>query len=657
MPYTTNDIRPYTNIQPFTEHDAWTYLEQLAALRKMIEAADADIEEVVKNTTKIFNNMLTKLGSPPPIQIDLSQGNVDVVLDKHFPEGQDVWLVVHQGETGGNTITLPKGATGKFVIDPTPKSITLVKLVATGPDTWIVDEGVKNIRDAMGLLTRDVEDKVRQMGEDLNAAKGEMARDAEALRNEVTQKVDTAVSDLTQKLNELAGNTEQAREALKNAVTQTITAAYTDAIQIAKNELTEAIKTEGERVDLKRREMMVNVRDYGAVGDGVTDDAPAIKRAIEAGGKGAHIYFPKGVYLSRSQLKFLRSQRIEGAAATWGDRTDGSTLLFDIAHGEAVVLADANLVQSIRFEGPGATVGGVIGVTSTSYTTMRDCSFYHWDIATRFEQSWYTDITRCKWEFNNVALWVKYCYNFTVNTPHILANPDTTTGGAGIVLEDSTMMTVNGGSIESYATAVEVRDYCSYVSMGVYYESKKTYLAKTKVAVSMMGQKSHVMLIGSQVYVTGMEAFVKANDRLSGNECVAIGNKFKGGADTDDGVIYKTTDGNVGQFKLFAVGDSTAYMNYGRHVYRSSKPGKGSFVMDPSHFFPGKGRNATVFVDGYVLANDRGGLVNGAGTSFPPTSGDEVSGVTGLMYYRTDLQKLFLFNGAGWQEITLGNQV
>ena len=41
----------------------------------------------------------------------------------------------------------------------------------------------------------------------------------------------------------------------------------------------------------------VEVRDFGAVGDGIADDTAAIQRAIDAGGI---VHFPPGVYLSGS---------------------------------------------------------------------------------------------------------------------------------------------------------------------------------------------------------------------------------------------------------------------------------------------------------------------------------------------------------------------
>lgn len=47
----------------------------------------------------------------------------------------------------------------------------------------------------------------------------------------------------------------------------------------------------------RKSKPFVNVKDYGAVGDGVTNDTQAIAAAITAGGIGAPLYFPLGTYL------------------------------------------------------------------------------------------------------------------------------------------------------------------------------------------------------------------------------------------------------------------------------------------------------------------------------------------------------------------------
>lgn len=74
--------------------------------------------------------------------------------------------------------------------------------------------------------------------------------------------------------------------------------------------------------------MWRNVKDYGAVGDGVTDDTAAINRAISSGGRcgpncgsstifPAVVYFPAGTYLISSTLiQYYNTQMLGDVRAT-----------------------------------------------------------------------------------------------------------------------------------------------------------------------------------------------------------------------------------------------------------------------------------------------------------------------------------------------------
>ena len=42
--------------------------------------------------------------------------------------------------------------------------------------------------------------------------------------------------------------------------------------------------------------MGINIRGYGAAGDGVTDDTAAIRAAVEACPAGGEVYAPEGVF-------------------------------------------------------------------------------------------------------------------------------------------------------------------------------------------------------------------------------------------------------------------------------------------------------------------------------------------------------------------------
>lgn len=57
-----------------------------------------------------------------------------------------------------------------------------------------------------------------------------------------------------------------------------------------------------------------NVLDYGAVGDGVTDDSAAIQAAINAG---QHIYIPEGTYLLSTPISFIARNQIISGDGMW----------------------------------------------------------------------------------------------------------------------------------------------------------------------------------------------------------------------------------------------------------------------------------------------------------------------------------------------------
>lgn len=67
-------------------------------------------------------------------------------------------------------------------------------------------------------------------------------------------------------------------------------------------------------VDAKTYEDTVNVKLYGAIGDGVTDDSTAVQNAINSVVKlGGYVYFPPGQYLFNSQVTIDRTYAAFGS--------------------------------------------------------------------------------------------------------------------------------------------------------------------------------------------------------------------------------------------------------------------------------------------------------------------------------------------------------
>jgi hypothetical protein len=92
---------------------------------------------------------------------------------------------------------------------------------------------------------------------------------------------------------------------------------------------------------------ILNVKDYGAVGDGVTNDTTAIQNAINAaqslgtGGRGIDVYFPAGVYYINATLTVLQDNvRLIGAGR-------GSTVIYpNFASGDIIQFGNGTTARA-----------------------------------------------------------------------------------------------------------------------------------------------------------------------------------------------------------------------------------------------------------------------------------------------------------------------
>jgi parallel beta-helix repeat protein len=138
----------------------------------------------------------------------------------------------------------------------------------------------------------------------------------------------------------------------------------------------------------------VNVRDYGAIGDGTADDTAAIHAARDAAGAGGKIIVPPGVYMVSGLTADVADQKWElsvdavikmevGAAEILSVNAAGVSVvggLFDASNGTARDWSQ----QGIRISGDGVTVRNVtvqnspaIGVyaLNCSQLTISGCTF------------------------------------------------------------------------------------------------------------------------------------------------------------------------------------------------------------------------------------------------------------------------------------------
>ena len=87
---------------------------------------------------------------------------------------------------------------------------------------------------------------------------------------------------------------------------------------------------------------IANVMDYGAIGDGETDDSDAIQRAFDTG---LAVYFPKGLYLVGKQISCGNARSISGAGMELSKIKLASNI------DGALKVTIPSIIQGITFEG------------------------------------------------------------------------------------------------------------------------------------------------------------------------------------------------------------------------------------------------------------------------------------------------------------------
>lgn len=120
--------------------------------------------------------------------------------------------------------------------------------------------------------------------------------------------------------------------------------------------------TIGYEVNTLRALKVVVVTNYGATGNGTTDDTAAIQAAIIAAGQNADVVFPSGTYLITSTLTSLTGQRWLGRGGQRG------TTIKKGANIDMVVVGTLSTILDINLEGVGATYTGKGFVISSGFS-------------------------------------------------------------------------------------------------------------------------------------------------------------------------------------------------------------------------------------------------------------------------------------------------
>lgn len=124
-----------------------------------------------------------------------------------------------------------------------------------------------------------------------------------------------------------------------------------------------------------RGELLVNVKDFGAVGDGVTDDRSELQSAIDAiPDEGGVLFFPPGTYLISGRLTRSKPIKIRGAGKSLSVlKINARDLHLNITTTSDVEVEDLGFDGDQNVVGPG--VYPAVNLTDVSNAVIRNCEF------------------------------------------------------------------------------------------------------------------------------------------------------------------------------------------------------------------------------------------------------------------------------------------
>lgn len=167
-----------------------------------------------------------------------------------------------------------------------------------------------------------------------------------------------------------------------------------------------------------------NVKGYGAIGDGITDDAPALQAAINAasGAGGGQVYIPAGQYLIGSTLKVNYGMIIKGDGRGRIGINSGSRLIWNSAgpcllinSADSTVPVHQSEVRNLLIEGSGG-IGLQIGESGITQNFAAPTFLHNVTVGGPSTGFYFLDCQICRMDY----CWANSCdIGF-----HFAANPD-----------------------------------------------------------------------------------------------------------------------------------------------------------------------------------------------------------------------------------------
>lgn len=272
----------------------------------------------------------------------------------------------------------------------------------------------------------------------------------------------------------------------------------------------------------------VNAYDYGVrTTNSPEANAAAFTAAKNAAGAGGRVVIPAGRYDS-APFTVGDFQQWEGLGFYVGSGGAPNTQIRfpNITGVQAGITAAANPVfRNLLLRGPGYGVG--TGIKSPSGAPQFDhVQVYSWGTGIDLTGAYYTKMNTLEYAYCEVGLSATECYNLNLlSTRFFLSNPSSPgTYGTGIKIDGFARgLTMHGGSIEAYGTAVSVPSNTTIMLSGVYGETPALNAVFLDCGDGRGGITAE--MTGCSIYLQNHSQVVKFLHQVN-SALVAYGNKF-----------------------------------------------------------------------------------------------------------------------------------
>ena len=298
------------------------------------------------------------------------------------------------------------------------------------------------------------------------------------------------------------------------------------------------------------QEHSVNVKWFGAKGDGITDDTTSIQKAIDTG---LNVYFPAGVYLVKSVRIRHSGQIIKGGGKvrSWGGNPNlNETIIKGIGVGTDFIFVNSleqedGIVSATRFEdliiegnekttngirlGNSSVIRGVrvrdciVGIKDVLVSIIDNCEIF--DNIDGIKTAVDSRITNSFFVGNTIAL------NLINSNDNIISNNKIEWNGKGILLETAVFNMITGNIFDRQTTyGIETNSTACTTIVGNQFERNL---------------QNHMYLNGDQFLITGNTFFRKSSEdggqgQLLPNEAIFL-----------KSVSQSNISGNISQGKMY----------------------------------------------------------------------------------------------------------